>query len=72
MESWGDWFGTGTIATFNRKYLDFEAAELKSELLKLKGSDQWRRYLKFGRKPPEIPYRPDKVYKQHWKGLGDW
>ena len=28
--------------------------------------------LKSGRNLPEIPNRPDKVYKQQWNGLGDW
>ena len=70
--SWGDWFGTGTIATFNRKYLDFETARAQVQALKLSGKDQWGKYSKSGNKPPEIPNRPDKVYKQQWKGFGDW
>ena len=55
---------------FNRKYLDFEA-ELKSDT-KSKRPRPVEGYCKSGRKPPEIPNRPDKVYKQHWKGFGDW
>ena len=70
-KSLGDWLGTGAIATFNRKYLDFETARAQVQTLKLKGSDEWRAYLKSGRKSPEIPNRPDKVYKQQWNGLGD-
>ena len=68
----GDWLGTGTIATFNRKYLDFEAARAQVQTLTLNGKEQWAKYCKSGRKPPEIPNRPDKVYKKEWKDWADW
>jgi hypothetical protein len=68
----GDWLGTGTIANINRKYLDFETARAHVRALKLKGYDEWDQYSKSGRKPPEIPYHPDRTYKQQWKGYGDW
>ena len=68
----GDWLGTGAIATFNRKYLDFEAARAQVQALNLNGKEQWAKYCKSGRKPPEVPNRPDKVYKKEWKDWADW
>ena len=70
--SWGDWFGTGTIATFNRKYLDFEVARAQVRDLNLKGKQQWDEYCKSGKKLEEIPAHPERVYKKQWKNWGDW
>ena len=64
--------GDGTIATFNRKYLDFEAARAHVRALKLKDQEEWDKYCKSGKKPEEIPARPDRTYKKQWKGYGDW
>ena len=49
-----------------------KAARAQVQALKLSGKEQWGKYSKSGNKPSEIPNRPDKVYKQHWKGFGDW
>ena len=51
--SWGDWFGTETISTHNRKYLDFETARAQVQALKLKGKDEWGQVLaSLEEKPP--------------------
>ena len=68
----GDWLGTGTIATFNRKYLDFETARAHVRALKLSGKDQWGKYSKSGNKPLGIPFHPERTYKKQWNGFGDW
>ena len=68
----GDWLGTGTIATFNRKYLDFETARAHVRALKLKGKEQWDEYCKSGKKSDEVPAHPERTYKKQWKGWGDW
>ena len=70
--SWGDWFGTGTIATFNRKYLDFETARTHVRALKLINIEQWNEYSKSGFKPPNVPYHPERTYKKEWKDWADW
>ena len=69
--SWGDWFGTGTIATFKRKYLDFETARAHVRALNLKDQYHWMEYCKSGTKPEEIPGHPERVYKKQWKSLAD-
>jgi hypothetical protein len=40
--------------------------------LNLKKSTEWRTFSKSGKRPPDIPSSPDKVYKDEWKGWGDW
>jgi hypothetical protein len=32
----------------------------------------WERYCKSGKKPADIPERPDLVYGKEWKGWVDW
>jgi superfamily II DNA or RNA helicase len=69
----GDWIGTGSIASFLRKYRPFEEARHFVHKLKLKSGEEWRDYCKSGQKPEDIPSNPDKTYKQDgWKGMGDW
>lgn len=76
--SFGDWIGTDTIATFNRKYLSFEEALKFVRSLSLKSSAEWRKFCKAqipekGMLPPEIPIKPERVYKAHgWRGMGHW
>jgi hypothetical protein len=72
-KDWGDWLGTGNVATQLREYKPFEEAREFVHKLKLKGVKEWREYCKSGLKPDDIPVNPDSVYKQDgWKGFGDW
>jgi len=76
--SWGDWLGTGTIATFDREYRPFEEAREFVRSLGLSSSPEWRKYLKGelpekGTLPDDIPANPNRTYKdQGWDGFGDW
>jgi hypothetical protein len=58
MESWGDWLGTGTIASFDREYRSFVEAREFVHSLHLKGQDEWFDYCKSGKKPQNLPLRP--------------
>jgi len=40
--------------------------------LRLKSKTEWEMYLKYGKRPDDIPYDPRTVYKKEWKGWGDW
>jgi hypothetical protein len=71
-KGYGDWLGTGTIAPFKRKYRNFEQARNFVHTLRLKNRDEWDRYCKSGKKPDDIPANPAGVYKNYWKGIGDW
>jgi hypothetical protein len=71
--SMGDWLGTGAIATFNRKYKNFEEAKAFAQGLGLSSSTQWREFVNSGEIPEDIPSSPQKVYKNNgWINMGDW
>ena len=72
-KSWGDWLGTGNVASRLLKYRPFEEARDFVHKLKLKGEKEWREYCKSGLKPDDIPASPESTYKQNgWKTWGDW
>ena len=51
----------------------FEEARKFVRNLKLKNSTEWRRFIKSGQKPEDIPAYPDRVYKDvGWVGIPDW
>ncbi len=69
----GDWLGTGTIATRNREYRPFRQARAFVRSLGLKSRVEWQTYSKSGKRPPDIPGEPGKVYRdQGWAGERDW
>ncbi len=76
-KGYGDWLGTGTVATSRRVYRPFKEARAFVHSLGLSGKAAWgdfcsdRRRLKT-RKPADIPTDPDTVYRKWWKGWGDW
>ncbi|OGV74406.1 MAG: hypothetical protein A3K19_03470 [Lentisphaerae bacterium RIFOXYB12_FULL_65_16] len=76
--TWGDWFGTGFVATRQRVYRPFAEARRFVRGLRLRNMDEWNLYCKGelpdkGTKPADIPADPFHVYKaQGWKGADDW
>jgi superfamily II DNA or RNA helicase len=70
----GDWLGTGTIATYNMKYRDFKSAREYVRTLNIKSNKEWRIWSKSEELPIDIPASPDKTYKKsnEWQGWGDW
>ena len=67
----GDWLGTGNIATFRRKYLSFEKARAFARSLGLKSQKEWFDYCRSGRMRSDIPHAPHLVYR-NWVRWGDW
>ena len=70
-KGWGDWLGT------NFEYWDFKKARKFVQKLNLKSSAEWHLYCqnkhkKFKIKPLELPGHPNRIYKDEWKGMGDW
>lgn len=49
-KGWGDWLGTGAIASFNRKYRSFEQARNFVHSLEIKNKFDWWKYCKSGKK----------------------
>jgi hypothetical protein len=77
-KDWGTWLGTGTVATYLRKYRPFYAAREFVHSLGLKNQKDWWHYAA-GRRddlpklPADIPASPHHSYRnQGWKGFGDW
>ena len=70
--TWGDWFGTGTIANYYIKYRPFKEARKFARSLKLKSVLEWEEYCKSGKKPKDMPYAPQNSYKKEWRDWKDW
>jgi superfamily II DNA or RNA helicase len=71
--SWGDWLGTGTIATYNVNYQPFEQARTFARSLGLKSRDEWLDFARSANRPADIPIKPERTYaKKGWVGMGDW
>jgi len=72
-KGFGDWLGTGIVATFNREYRPFSEAREFARSLKLKSGAEWRAFTKTEQMPEDIPKAPDQKYKgKGWKGWKDW
>jgi hypothetical protein len=76
--SWGDWLGTGKIATSQRRYLPFREARAFAHSLRLTSGRQWFVFCKgmmphLGQLPADIPANARGTYADKgWKGMGDW
>ena len=69
----GDWLGTGTIATFQRKYRTYKQARKFVHSLKLSSAKDWEIYCRSGDKPSDIPACPHRIYRSKgWTGSADW
>jgi superfamily II DNA or RNA helicase len=71
--SWGDWLGTGRIASFKRVYRTFDEAHSFVQGLGLKNQADWRKWAKSAERPSDIPSDPARVYMHRgWVNVGDW
>ena len=65
--------GTGNVADKDKQFIPFKEALLHARYLKLKNKKAWQVISKSGARPPNIPSRPDRVYKHDgWQGWGHW
>lgn len=71
-KGWGDWLGTGTIASFEREFLPFESTKRFVHSLGLKSREDWRNYCKSGSMPRNIPAVSQNAYQERWIGMWDW
>jgi len=56
-----------------KKYRSFEDAKNFVRKLEIKNQRGWAAYCKSGKKPNNIPYHPERHYKNKgWKNYGDW
>jgi superfamily II DNA or RNA helicase len=71
--SWGDWLGTGVIATYDLVWRPFDQAREFAHSLELKSTNEWKTWSKTDAKPSDIPASPSKAYKNRgWISWGDW
>ncbi len=71
--SWGDWLGTGRIASQNYQYCIFEKARNFAHSKQLKNNKEWRSETKKPDFPKDIPKNPDRVYKNNgWTTWADF
>src|SRR5258705_231278 len=67
-----DWLGNGGRVA-RGQYRPFKNARAFVRKLGLKSQAEWREYNKSGKKPGDIPSKPDNGYAdQGWVGMGDW
>lgn len=71
--SWGDFLGTGYIASQNREYMPYIQARDFIRSLALKNNKDWRKWSKSDARPLNMPTSPDKAYaKSGWASWGDF
>src|ERR1700733_6974240 len=71
--SWGDWLGTGVIASQNREFRPFREAKAFVRSLELKNNKEFRTWSKSNKRPNDIPTAPDHVYAdEEWISWGDF
>jgi hypothetical protein len=71
--SWGDWLGSGRIATYKVQYRPFDQARFFARSLGLKSREEWLEFARSGKLPSDIPIKPERTYADKgWAGVGDW
>jgi hypothetical protein len=72
-KGWGDWLGTGNVASVNKKFRTFNESRVFARSLNLKNSNEWHNFCKLNKNPEDIPRNPQAVYKNKgWISIGDW
>ncbi|MDB4852205.1 DEAD/DEAH box helicase family protein, partial [Alphaproteobacteria bacterium] len=70
---YGDWLGTGRIATQNINYPSFEKARAYVRKLNLKSYDEWQAWKTSGKRPDYIVGNPQRTYRDKgWISFPDW
>jgi superfamily II DNA or RNA helicase len=69
---WGDFLGTGFVATKYREYRSFESARQYVRSLGFSTEDELKKWLKSSERPLDIPLAPRATYKKEWINAGDF
>lgn len=70
---WGDFLGTGKIASHLINYKKFKEAKKYVKNLGLNNSKEWKEFCNSGNLPKDIPKNPYQIYKNNgWNGFPDW
>lgn len=77
-DGYGDWLGTGNVASFLKKYQTFDQARVFARKLGLKSRKDWNEFCRGNLTsaetlPIDIPAAPQSAYiNKGWSGWGDW
>jgi superfamily II DNA or RNA helicase len=71
-KNWSDWLGNNNISTSQKSFLSFQESKIEVQKLGIKSIVEWRELCNSKLKPDFLPVNPYKVYKDQWKGWGDW
>jgi very-short-patch-repair endonuclease len=71
-KSWGDFLGTGYIASQNRRYRSFHEARQWARAQGIKSNAEWLRLAAEKRLPEDIPTNLRQTYRSEWQGIGDF
>ncbi len=72
--SWGDFLGTGRIASQNRIFKTYEETKEYIKQFNIKSKTEWSAFSKSDKRPVDIPGAPDSTYKRtgEWVSWGDF
>ena len=71
--SWSDFLGSSNPFPFvKRSFRKFIEARSFVQQQALNNESEWWEYCKSGRKPDDIPSRPDLIYRKDWFTWKDW
>lgn len=70
--SWSDFLGNENFQTGKINYLSFNEVKNFIKDQKIKSTKEWKKFIKSGNKPYDIPSHPENIYKNEWKGYGDF
>jgi len=65
-ESWGVFLGTGRESNFGRKYMSFKKLKVLVKDHRILTQKEWFIFVKSKYKKKDIPYMPNRVYKDEW------
>lgn len=72
-KGWGDFLGTGTIASQNRIFLKYKNVREFAHKLQFLSKKEWYEWAKTNARPQSIPADPQAAYaKTGWEGWGDF
>ena len=71
-KSWGDFLGTGYIASQKRRYRSFEEARKWARTQGIKSNTEWLRLAAEKQVPEDIPTNVGQVYRSKWQGIADF
>ena len=67
---WGVFLGTGNTNSTLKEWRSYESAEAFIQEQGLKNYKEFSRWSNLGKRPKDFPSRPDRVYKDQWRGWG--